>query len=116
MTASTSSMKSATPTMEASTAVKSTAAAMESTSMGSTTAEAVAKPAMPTEPAMLAMLMESTPKTADKPATVVGITIAKPIVVGIPIAVGIRIRIVIVVMVMMFLSLSSWCNKHHDTC
>jgi hypothetical protein len=52
--------------------------------MGSTTAEAVAKPAMPTGPAMLAMLMESTPKTADKPATVVGITIAKPIVVGIP--------------------------------
>lgn len=92
------SVSAATPTMEAApTPVKSTAAAMESTSMESTTAEAVAKPAI---------LMESTAKTAET-ATVVGITIV--------IAVGIRIRIVIVMMVIMF-SLSSWrSNKHHHT-
>ena len=66
-----------------------------------TTMEAMVAEAA-TVPAMLAMLMESTPKTAEIPATVVGITIV--------IAVGIRIRIVIVVMVLMF-SLSSWCNK-----
>jgi hypothetical protein len=101
------SVSATTPTMEAApTPVKSTAAAMESTSMESTTAEAVTKPAM---------LMESTAKTAET-ATVVGITIAKPIAVGIPIAVGVIIRIVIVVVMVMMFSVSAWrSNKHHHT-
>jgi len=82
-------MKSATPTMEG------------------TSAEAMTIPAM---------LMVFTPKTAEIPATeaiaVVWITVA--IVKGIIEAIAVGIRIVIVVMVMF--SLSAWrSNKHHYT-
>ena len=97
----------------AATPMKSTAT-MESITVKST-AEASTK---------TTMMMVFTPKTAEKPAVVVGVT--PSVIVGItvsiavwiiPVAVWIIIGINVQMMVMMFLSDSSWrSTKHHDTC
>ena len=86
------SMEAATTTMETPTAVKATSVESAAT--------------------------ETTPKTADKPAAVIGIIEAIAVwIEAIVVGVTIIIRIVIMVMVMMMFGLRSWhSNKHHDAC